>query len=106
MANADLNLIRRRGDASAGNLNLTVKSDLLDAILLERRKELAFEGFRYLDIKRIGALANQSIDRNITDDLIKTVPTTISNTDYRFTLPIPQDEISASGSIIVQNPNY
>ena len=75
-------------------------------IMLERRKEFAFEGFRYIDIKRLGTLANQSIDRNITDDLIKTLPTTISNTDYRFTLPIPQDEISASGSIIVQNPNY
>lgn len=75
-------------------------------IMLERRKELAFEGFRYLDIKRLGTLANESIDRNITDDVIKTLPTTISNTDYRFTLPIPQDEISASGSIIVQNPNY
>lgn len=75
-------------------------------ILLERRKELCYEGFRYLDIKRLGVLAGQSVDRNITDDLIKTLPTTISNTDYRFTLPIPQDEISASGSIIQQNPNY
>lgn len=75
-------------------------------IMLERRKEFAFEGFRYIDIKRLGTLANQSIDRNITDDLIKTLPTTISNTDYRFTMPIPQDEIAASGSIIVQNPNY
>ena len=74
-------------------------------ILLERRKELCFEGFRYLDIKRLGILANQSIDRNITDDVIKTLPTTISNTDYRFTLPIPQDEITGNGSI-QQNPNY
>ena len=75
-------------------------------ILLERRKELSYEGFRYIDIKRIGTLANQSIDRHPTDEIIKTLPTTLSNTDYRFTLPIPQDEISASGSIIVQNPNY
>lgn len=74
-------------------------------ILLERRRELCYEGFRYLDIKRLGTLANQSIDRNITDDVIKTLPTTISNTDYRFTLPIPQDEITGNGSI-QQNPNY
>lgn len=74
-------------------------------ILLERRKELCFEGFRYLDIKRLGVLANQSIDRNITDDPVKTLPTTISNTDYRFTLPIPQDERTANGSL-QQNPNY
>lgn len=88
---------------------LPVYSDVTAAwgdIMLERRKEFAFEGFRYIDIKRLGTLANQSIDRNITDDLIKTLPTTIANTDYRFTLPIPQDEIAASGSIMVQNPNY
>lgn len=74
-------------------------------ILLERRKELCFEGFRYLDIKRLGVLANQSIDRHPTDDAVKSSPTTISNTDYRFTLPIPQAEISANGTI-QQNPNY
>lgn len=74
-------------------------------ILLERRKELCFEGFRYLDIKRLGVLANQSIDRHPTDDAVKSSPTTISNTDYRFTLPIPQSEISGNGTI-QQNPNY
>ncbi|MBF6640478.1 RagB/SusD family nutrient uptake outer membrane protein [Flavobacterium sp. J49] len=74
-------------------------------ILKERRKEFCFEGFRYVDIKRLGVLANQSIDRNITDDLILTLPTTISNTDYRFTLPIPQDEI-AGNPTIQQNPGY
>ncbi len=74
-------------------------------ILLERRKELCFEGFRYLDIKRLGVLANQSIDRHPTDDAVKSAPTTISNTDYRFILPIPQSEISGNGTI-QQNPNY
>lgn len=74
-------------------------------ILKERRKELCFEGFRYVDIKRLGVLANKSIDRNITDDLILTLPTTLSNTDYRFTLPIPQDEI-AGNPTIQQNPGY
>lgn len=74
-------------------------------ILKERRKELCFEGFRYVDIKRLGVLADKSIDRNITDDLILTLPTTISNTDYRFTLPIPQDEI-AGNPTIQQNPGY
>lgn len=87
---------------------LPVYANATDAwadILLERRKELCFEGFRYLDIKRLGVLANQSIDRHPTDDAVKSSPTTISNTDYRFTLPIPQAEISANGTI-QQNPNY
>ncbi len=73
-------------------------------ILSERRKELCFEGFRYIDIKRLGVLANKSIDRNATDDVIPTLPTTIPNTDYRFTLPIPQSELAANP--IVQNPGY
>jgi hypothetical protein len=74
-------------------------------ILKERRKELCFEGHRYMDIKRLGVAANKSIDRNITDDLILSLPTTIPNNDYRFTLPVPQDEI-AGNPTIQQNPGY
>ncbi|WP_291134855.1 RagB/SusD family nutrient uptake outer membrane protein [Flavobacterium sp. UBA7663] len=65
-------------------------------ILLERRKELCFEGHRYIDIKRLGALANASIDRNITDDIINSTPLTLPVTDYRFTFPIPQSEIAGN----------
>lgn len=74
-------------------------------VLKERRKELCFEGHRYVDIKRIGVAAGKSIDRNVTDDLILSLPTTLSNTDYRFTLPIPQSEI-AGNPTIQQNPGY
>jgi hypothetical protein len=58
-----------------------------------------------MDIKRLGVAANKSIDRNITDDLILSLPTTIPNNDHRFTLPIPQDEI-AGNPTIQQNPGY
>lgn len=75
------------------------------AIMDEKRKEFCFEGHRFLDIKRLGVLANKSIDRSPADDIIPTLPLTISNTDYRFTLPIPQAEISANTGI-VQNPGY
>ena len=75
-------------------------------ILLERRKELAFEGHRYLDIKRLGTLAgSQGFDRNITDDAILNLPLTIPLSDYRFTLPIPQAEI-AGNVTIKQNAGY
>ncbi|WP_439553495.1 RagB/SusD family nutrient uptake outer membrane protein [Flavobacterium macrobrachii] len=74
-------------------------------ILKERRKELCFEGHRYVDIKRLGVLAGVSIDRDPTDDIILTLPITISNTDYRFTLPIPQSEI-AGNPTIQQNLGY
>ena len=74
-------------------------------ILLERRKELCFEGHRYLDIKRLGALANASIDRNITDDITPATPLTLPLTDYRFTMPIPQNEIAGNVGI-QQNTGY
>ena len=75
-------------------------------ILLERRKELAFEGHRYLDIKRLATLAGvPGIDRNNTDDSILGQPLTLPVTDYRFTLPIPQAEI-AGNVTIQQNPGY
>jgi len=75
-------------------------------ILLERRKELAFEGHRYLDIKRLAALAgNQGITRDNTDDDIADQPLTLALSDYRFTLPIPQLEV-AGNVTIQQNPGY
>ena len=74
-------------------------------ILEERRLELCFEGFRYIDIKRLGALANQTLDRDATDDQIPNAPLSIPNNDYRFTLPIPLDEINGNPGI-QQNPGY
>ncbi|WP_396151800.1 RagB/SusD family nutrient uptake outer membrane protein [Flavobacterium sp.] len=75
-------------------------------ILLERRKELAFEGHRYLDIKRLAVLAgNQGITRDNTDDDILGQPLTLSLSDYRWTLPIPQLEV-AGNVTIQQNPGY
>ncbi|WP_412464527.1 RagB/SusD family nutrient uptake outer membrane protein [Flavobacterium mekongense] len=75
-------------------------------ILLERRKELAFEGHRYIDIKRLAALAGvQGIDRNITDDALQNVPLTLPLSDHRFTMPIPQAEV-AGNVTIQQNPGY
>lgn len=76
--------------------------DLLD----ERRKELCFEGFRYLDIKRLGTLGNRAIERDATDDQIKSLPLTLPNADYRLrSLPIPQSEVSGNPTI-QQNPGY
>ncbi len=73
-------------------------------ILKERRVELCFEGHRYIDLKRLGELAGAAIDRNITDDIITSMPTTIPY-DYRFTLPIPLNEIQGNPNI-QQNPGY
>lgn len=73
-------------------------------ILKERRVELCYEGHRYIDLKRLGALANVSIDRYARD--CETLGgCSIDVTDYRFTMPIPTWETSINNSMI-QNPGY
>jgi hypothetical protein len=74
-------------------------------ILLERRRELCFEGHRYLDLKRMGVAAGVGVDRDVYDDDNKTLPRTLPASDYRFTLPIPLDELNANPNI-QQNPGY
>lgn len=80
-------------------------NDALTDILVERRKEFAFEGHRYLDLKRIGGEINVGVNRLAEDAFTFNAPTSLSAGDHRFTLPIPTEEISANPSI-VQNPNY
>lgn len=80
------------------------KQDALRDILKERRVELCFEGHRYVDLRRLGAEAAVSIDRNVADDIIAS-PLTLPISDYRFTLPIPAAEINGNPTI-QQNPGY
>ena len=75
-------------------------SALLEAIITERRKELAFEGERYLDMQRL--------QRNIVRS--KNYPAaalSIDFTNYRRIMPIPQGELDANPSIkSQQNPGW
>ncbi len=107
------NLIRQVRQArsyTGGVVPLPVYSNVSSAIadiLLERRKELSFEGHRYIDLKRLGVDASVSgTDRNAQDAINSsaTSPVNISNGDYRFTLPIPQAEINVNA--LSQNPGY
>lgn len=74
---------------------------LTDAILLERFKELAFEGHRYLDLRR----KNLDITR-LPEDAIQ-APTALKLTaaDKGYYLPIPLREQQANGNIS-QHPKY
>lgn len=76
-------------------------------ILLERKLELAFEGHRYIDMKRLGTLANQNYDRNETDcSLYPSAECDLSVTDFRArALPIPLNEIQGNPGI-TQNSGY
>ncbi len=81
------------GYTSTGN-------DLLNDIITERRKELAFEGDRYYDLNRL----MRSIDRGSNAGSISG-PLTIPYDDYHRIAPIPQTELQANPNI-EQNPEY
>lgn len=73
-------------------------------VLLERRLELCYEGHRYIDLKRLGALAGVGIDRYTRDcEWVNTC--SIGLTDFRFTAPIPINEMNANPNM-EQNPDY
>lgn len=81
-------------------------------ILDERRIEFAFEGYRYIDIRRIGALAGiTQLDRDPADYSSPTSnypagnPANLPLTSTKWTLPIPQDEFNANPTV-QQNPGY
>lgn len=67
-------------------------------ILLERRKELAFEGFRFDDIARNG-MAMPLVDP------IRQAFGNVPAGSFKFAFPIPQAEMTANGTMI-QNNGY
>ena len=72
----------------------------INDIILERYKELAFEGFRFYDLKR----RNLSLQRDASDvdsPLWQTLPAG----NFRFVYPIPAQELLANEAM-VQNPGY
>ncbi|WP_312090321.1 RagB/SusD family nutrient uptake outer membrane protein [Chryseobacterium sp.] len=80
-------------------------------ILDERRIEFAFEGYRFMDIKRLGSKANSGLDRDpadyssLTSNFPAANPVNMPLTSYKWTLPIPNAEINVNTEI-VQNPGY
>lgn len=97
IANTDLNLIRQRADASAATLNLTTKDAVIDAVLLERRKELAFEGNLLFDLMR----RKKDINRADVTPVVKNLLTN----DDRLIMPFPANTINANRNM-KQNPGY
>ena len=70
----------------------------LNTVLAERRKELAFRGIRWSDLRRLNQEGwDITLTRNLNGN-----PYTLSPNSELYTLPIPPDVIQESG--IAQNP--
>ncbi len=98
-------VVNIRYTASPPIMTAATLQEALANIVDQRRIELAFEGFRYVDLKRLGTEAGRGIDRDPRDLEIVSglvIPTTDS---YKFTLPIPAREVTINPGL-VQNPGY
>lgn len=103
----------RRFSTPPALLNIPNAQEAWKAILDERRKELAFEGHRFIDLKRLYSVAGvTSFDRDPADY----APTGLNFPggnpslfpfagNNKWALPIPFVEINANGSF-QQNPGY
>jgi hypothetical protein len=97
LAQADLDAIRLRADPSLEAGRLTGQA-LLDAILLERRKELALEGHLLFDLARTG--------RDVVRlDCPEGISCLLPYPDPRFVLPLPQNALDANENL-QQNDGY
>ncbi|CAM4346805.1 RagB/SusD family nutrient uptake outer membrane protein [Gillisia hiemivivida] len=108
--NSTASLIKRMRDARFGDDTLLPvyanQTEAFADILEERRIELAYEGHRYLDLKRLGVRANQGVLKDPVDCAFNGA-CSLSPTDYRFTLPLPIVEFNANpGLREQQNPGY
>ena len=92
-----LNMVRARArqgnNAILPDITTTVKNELSDIILLERRHELGMEGWRFWDLVRTGKAATVLGPLGFV-------------AGKHELLPIPQSEIDISQGTLTQNPNW
>ena len=87
--------VRAGFDADADRPSILTK----EALLAERRVELAFENHRFFDLVRFG----------VADAILSAHAAEMGYTSYdirKLLLPIPAREINLSGGLLKQNPGY
>lgn len=97
----DLNaLLQKRWSNKVPFPAITASSpqEALDSILVERRKELAFRGLRWTDLRRL----NKEGAGIVLTRLLSGQMDTLQSNSQLYVLPIPPDVLSLSG--IPQNP--
>ncbi|MBD0277977.1 MAG: RagB/SusD family nutrient uptake outer membrane protein, partial [Flavisolibacter sp.] len=80
---------------------ITDKAMLINEILLERYRELAYEGQRYHDLRR----RSLPVQRDLADVAGNAAIQTLQPTDPKYLLPIPQQEVFANPNV-GQNTGY
>ena len=99
-----VNIVRKRVNLIDLSASSTAsKESLLDAILLERRLELAFEGQRWFDLIRFEKL--ESIMNTINQRDAGRLPQGRAFSQQSELLPIPQPVLDENTNL-VQNPGY
>lgn len=103
------NRLANTSDLSTINLSIPTNSQqAYKAILDERRVEFAFEGHRYLDMKRLGVKANSEGFVRYSKDCADTGACQLPANSNKLTLPIPVGELN--GNLVLtsdqQNPGY
>ena len=101
LATQDLNALRKARIDGYAEANFADKPALLTAVVLERYKELAFEGHRFFDLRR----NNLPITREPADAINALGATNLSPTNKEYAYPIPNAEIKANSNV-KQNPLY
>jgi hypothetical protein len=97
----DINSIRTNRITGYTNIAAYANKDAAIAdILNERFKELAYEGFRFFDLKRRGL----AVER-LASDVQSAAWQTLAAGNFRFALAIPQSEIFANPNT-AQNEGY
>ena len=96
----DVNALRRNRITGYTDITYSSKDAAITDIINERFKELAYEGFRFFDLKRRGL----GIAR-LASDVQSTNWQNLPAGDFRFALPIPQTEVFANPNT-TQNPGY
>lgn len=95
-ANSLLNKLRRARIKDWSDKNYSTKEEILQEILLERRRELCFEGHRFFDLRRFHLpIYKPMINKTLDVDNIRRV------------MPIPLAEMQGNNVIAnQQNPGY
>lgn len=101
LATQDLNALRKARIDGYTDATFADKPALLTALVLERYKELAFEGHRFFDLRR----NNLPITREPADAINALGATDLSSTNKEYAYPIPNAEIKANSNV-KQNPLY